>query len=462
MSIVDRLETGEGDWCPPFPEPRAQTPGLLSILNLLRRNPIEAWSRDHFENPVVRHRLRLGDMLVVSDPAAIRRLLVENTDNYQKDRLQKRVMGRALEHGLLMVEGATWRMQRRGLAQLFSRRMVEAFAPAMLSATQDMLARWRHAAGPLLVADEMGRLTLDILVRTIFSNGLGDEPEAMRSAMRIYFDQIGKIDPLDFLDVPDWAPRPLKWKVRASLAYFDRTIDRVIASRQALLDAGGIAPPDMLTSLLCMRDFETGEGLTTEEIRSNILTFVAAGHETTSNTISWALFLLSQSPRWARQVLQEAMHADGMDANVQLEALPQTRAVIEEALRLYPPIVAISRVALREDRLAGEDVPPGAMVIVSPYVLHRHRKLWERPNTFDPTRFLLAERCRIDKFAWLPFGIGPRICIGSAFALQEAAIVVSQVVRHFELTPVTGSRVEPLQRVTLRPSNGLPMIVRPR
>jgi cytochrome P450 len=221
-------------------------------------------------------------------------------------------------------------------------------------------------------------------------------------------------------------------------------------------------PRDILTLLLEAQDPETGRGMTEADVRANILTFIAAGQETTANALTWALFLLSQSPEWNERVAAEADREIGGPVESLAERLPVTRAVIDEAMRLYPPIVAISRVALAADQLAGEPVKQGSLVVIAPYVLHRHRQLWSQPDLFAPERFLGAARETIDRFAYLPFGIGPRTCIGGAFALQEATLVLAMIAKSFTLELAAGHRVWPVQKVTLRPDNGLPMIPRLR
>jgi cytochrome P450 len=195
------------------------------------------------------------------------------------------------------------------------------------------------------------------------------------------------------------------------------------------------------------------------EVRSNILTFISAGHETTANALTWTLFLLGQSPEWLARVEQEVERV-GTPAADTIERLVETRAAIEEAIRLYPPIAAISRVAIDADELGGEMIRRGTMVVIAPYVLHRHRLLWNDPEVFDPSRFLPEARNKIDRFAYLPFGAGPRTCIGSTFALQEATLVLATITKHFRLQLALGHSVEPLLRVTLRPNGGLPMLIR--
>jgi cytochrome P450 len=241
------------------------------------------------------------------------------------------------------------------------------------------------------------------------------------------------------------------------MAYFEAVIDKIIEMRrQRIASTTGDAPNDLLTLLLRTLDPSTGLQLALPEVRSNILTFLSAGHETTANTLAWSIFLLSQSPEWRSRVLEEAERELGSPDNL-ADRLVVTKAVIEEALRLYPPIAALSRTAVEADTLGDLPVKPRSLIVIAPYVLHRHRAIWDRPDAFDPSRFLPEARSAIPRFAYLPFGVGPRTCIGSSFALQEAAIVLAVLVRHFEMRLAADADVWPVQRITLRPVHGLPM-----
>jgi cytochrome P450 len=309
----------------------------------------------------------------------------------------------------------------------------------------------------------MARVTLEVLERTIFSDGFGSGAETIRIAMATYFTTIGKISPLDILGVPEFVPRLSRLRVRSTLRFFEGEVDRVISVRRLILaEQPDKAPNDVLTHLLEAQDTEDKDGITESEVRSNILTFIAAGHETTANTLSWAMFLLSQSSEWCQRVEAEADRELDGTTNGLADRLVETRAVIEEAIRLYPPIAAISRVAIGGDDVNGERVRPGSLIVISPYVLHRHRLLWDRPDAFDPRRFLGSARAGIDRFAYLPFGVGPRKCIGSAFALQEATLLLAMIAKHFDFQLKPGHEVWPALRVTLRPANGLPMTIRRR
>jgi cytochrome P450 len=303
-----------------------------------------------------------------------------------------------------------------------------------------------------------------VLERTIFSDGVGADREEVRLAMQRYFEVASRIDPFDILGLPAAIPRPRRLTVWSTLRFFEKTIDRLIETRRRrLADAQDDVPQDLLTLLLHATDPQTGARLSEAEVRANVLTFIAAGHETTANCLTWSLYLLSLSSEWRERLRTEAeREIDNGDPATLADRLVETRAVIDEANRLYPPISAISRVARAEDHLSGHEVKRGTMVVIAPYVLHRHRALWTQADVFHPERFLPGSRETIDRFAYLPFGAGPRVCIGSAFALQEACVTLAMLARHFDFALAPGHTVRPVQKMTLRADGGMPMIFRRR
>ncbi len=449
---------------PPAPIPRPKQLGLLRLLSMLKRNPLECWAQEHFEKPIVATGLPFTRILLVNEPRAIKHVLLDNAANYRKDSIQRRVLSAGLGDGLLSAEDDQWRSQRRILAPVFARKTIMDFAPAMLAAAEALTARWRRRDGQTIdVAAEASRLTLDVLERTIFSDGFGRDAEDIRDAMGIYFNTVGKIDPLDLIGLPPAVPRISHWRVRATLRLFESAIDQIVALRRR---RAGEKPDanDILTLLLAALDPDTGVGMSEAEVRSNILTFIAAGHETTANTLTWSLFLLSQSAAWRERVAAEARReldgpASGQVAGL-ADRLVETRAVIDEAIRLYPPIAAISRVATGDDMLQATPVRRGTMIVIAPYVLHRHRLHWRDPDGFDPGRFLGKAKNEIDRFTYIPFGAGARTCIGYAFALQEATLVLATIMKNFDLKLAPDRQVWPLLRVTLRPADGLHMTIK--
>jgi cytochrome P450 len=305
----------------------------------------------------------------------------------------------------------------------------------------------------------MTRITLDVLERTIFTTGVARDPDALGRAITRFFEGQGRVDPLDIFGFPDWVPRIGRLRTRPAIRFFDEMVGDLIGARKALIARGEAAPRDLLTLLLEASDPETGKGLSDIEVRANIVTFIGAGHETTANALSWSLYLLSQDETARARIEREVdeVLGKGTVEPHHLEQLVYTRAVIDEAIRLYPPAPYMSRAAINDDRIGDLDIPAGSIVAIAPYVLHRHKKLWDQPDVFRPERFLPEERGRIDRFAYLPFGAGPRVCIGASFSLQEAVIVLATIVRSVRLDLVPGHEVMPLQRITLRPRGGLPM-----
>jgi cytochrome P450 len=438
--------------------------------------------------------LPFARVAVVSEPAAIRKILVEDPADFRKSALERRILSARLRDGLVAADGEQWASQRRMLAPFFGRKMLMQFAPAMAGAAA---ARWRRSAGEVLECKaEMSALALDALMRSIFHDGLGSDHAAMCTAARDYFAVAGRIDPFDVIGLPDVLPRVTHWRTRTLLRPFDAALDAAIARRRRALDEHSReAPRDILGILLAARDPVTGRGLTEAEVKANVLTFFLAGQETTSTALTWAIYLLSQSSEWSERVAAETqreLQGAGSPPEAIADRLVETRAVLDEAMRLYPPIVGITRTASRSTQLAGQQIARNTLIVISPYVLHRHRLLWEDPDLFDPARFLDRPRvsrtsvpgpgrghedpgpgatavggrqnsaAKIDRYAYLPFGIGPRMCIGAGFALQEATLVLANVMRSFKLALAPGQTVWPQQRLTLRPRDPLLLRVEPR
>jgi cytochrome P450 len=450
---------------PPAPPPLREPLGLFEYLRKLRANPLATWTDEHFESLVVAGEGVLGRITVVSDPAGIRRILVDNAANYRKDDLQRRILGPALGNGLVTAEGEEWKLQRRILAPLFSPRHVTGFFAPMAEAGERLVRRWRRHEGRVVdVSQEMTRVTLDVLERTIFTRGVARDPDALGRAITRYFEALGPVDPLDIFGFPDFVPRLGRLRARPAIRFFEEVVSELIEARRALIARGEEAPSDLLTLLLKAADPETGQGLGDAEVRANIGTFIGAGHETTANALSWSLYLLSQAPDVRARVEREVDEVAGARAFVadDLPRLAFTRAVVDEAIRLYPPAPLMTRAAIADDFIGNMRIPKGSMVAIAPWVLHRHRRLWDAPDAFDPDRFMPERRGAIDRFAYLPFGVGPRVCIGASFALQEATVVLAGIARAVRLDLVEGHRVRPVQRVTLRPQGGLPMRVNSR
>jgi cytochrome P450 len=241
---------------------------------------------------------------------------------------------------------------------------------------------------------------------------------------------------------------------------FDEWLNDAIAERRRSLSVSAHTPRDILGAMLAAKDPETGESMTDTEVKDNVMTFIFGGQETTSSALTWAIYLLSQSCEWRERVLAEANRLADASWHEGVDGLVEIRAVVEEALRIYPPIIAITRTAVQHTRIAGHVIKPGTLVVVSPYVVHRHRLLWRDPELFDPTRFLPGASDKIERYSYLPFGVGPRACVGSVLAVQEATVALATIMPSFVLELAPGECVWPVQKnFTLRPRGGLHMTV---
>ena len=406
MTVVDT------PFVPRTPARRTQPLSLLPFLWISWRDPIRMWSERHFNEPQLHGHSVLGEILVVSHPEGVRHVLTENASNYVKGDLQRRVLGPMLAEGLLLTEGDTWRRARRILAPLFTPAKMATLNARMAEVCHARVASWSLSAhGRVLDIDsEMSGLTFDILSATMFSDELGGEARGFERALNQFLANGARIDPLDVLGAPDWAPRLGRLASFRSARFFERRVTRLVEARRAHIEASGEAHDDLLSALLMARDENGGPGLSDEEVAANILTFILAGHETTARALGWTLHLLSRQPEYLARLQAEA---DAFDVSQPRWAdnLPWTRAVLEETMRLFPSAPTMARTALADDEVGGQKIKAGATVIISPWILQRHKLLWDQPDAFKPERFLPENRKAVDRYAYIPFSAGPRVCI---------------------------------------------------
>ena len=450
---------------PAAPVPLAEAPGVFRFFQLVRENPVQVFAEGAYRAPDIYRRTWLRDVLLATAPATVQRVLLDNAANYAKSDQQQARLKPALGEGLLTAEGEHWRRQRRVTAPAFQHRRLLAFGSGMTAAVDSLLARWdaRPDGARIDLADEMMHLTYDIISRTIFAGSAAVDAGRMGEAIALYFETIGRLDIVSFLRLPSWVPSPEKARGRPALAFFQQEVGRIVDARLAR-GREETGASDLLSMLVEAKDAETGSRFTRQEIIDNVITFIGAGHETTANAMAWTFYLLSTFP-WAEAKVRaeiDAVLGPRAPTVDDVPALVWTRAVIEEAMRLYPPAPMMGRTAQAADTLGGQAIRPGASVLVSPWLIHRHHALWEEPELFDPNRFMPGTRERIHRFAYLPFGGGPRICIGMAFALQEAVLILAGIIRRYRLHLVPGTLVVPQARITLRPAGGLPMTLHRR
>ena len=445
------------------PDPPAEPLGSMQALRALRDNQLSVYSRDSFVIDFGEARLLFHNFVLVNEPDFIEHILVTNHQNYVKGHLARQILEWALGNSLLISEGDFWRRQRRIMTPAFHRQHLSNAAAVMMRRTGQRVERWRtpcERGERLDIAHEMMSLTMEIVGEALFSSEIANSIDELGRAVTTLSASLGTPNPLDILGFPGWFPRWRSHRTRSALARLDRMVNGIIASRRATRKG----PEDLLGLLLAARDEETGAGMTDRQLRDEVITFFAAGHETTALALTWTLYLLSRHPGIERALHDEVDRAlgEGETTFADVEALPYTRMVIQEAMRLFPPGHSFSRVAVADDEVGGHAIRAGSVVTISPYLTHRNPRLWKDPLRFDPERFT-ADRVKArHRFAYLPFGGGPRICIGRGFAMMEACLVLATIARAYRLRVAPGHRVEAYGGITLRPRYGLPMTLERR
>ena len=432
--------------------PMEGAPALARWLGLAPRFDVMA-TLD--KGPICYTKLLGKRIYFVNDAEYVKRILLDNVANYPKSVTYRNNLRPFLGDGLLISEGEFWKRQRRLAQPAFHLRRLKVLADAMADCATRMTAAWEHGR-VIDVMSSMNAVTMDIVARTLFGADVSGDIQAVYDAMTVLGEETGRIRPTAFFDLPEFITRPRSRRFAQAVATLDAIVNRIVAERRA----SGETRDDLLSMLLEARDEDSGQGMTDRQLRDELVTLFLAGHETTAIALTWTFHLLAQNPR-VEGILQKEVdevlperEAPGFD---DLERLPYARMVAEEAMRLYPPAYVFSRRAAGEDRLGPYRMPAGAHIVISPYALHRRPDYWPEPEGFWPERFAPGARTDRPKMAYLPFGGGPRICIGNSFAMMEHAIVLATAVRHWRLESIPGREVKTEPRITLRPRGGLPM-----
>ncbi|WP_416897148.1 MAG: cytochrome P450 [Minwuia sp.] len=439
--------------------------GLVESLRVMQDNVVDLYPPYIFDKDWSVRRFAFQTFIILNRPDLIKEMLVDKTDIYSKGRLNRQILGPALGNGLLTSEGDFWKRQRRIAAPAFHFRKLQVLADIMVDCAEALNERWEEHADTdrhVDIAHEMMRMTMEIVARTLFSSDIVRDIDRLGDAIGILIGNLGRLSTIDLLGLPEWMPRFRDPRVKEALRTLDEMILGMIENRRG---EGEGAREDLLQMLLDARDPENGEGMSDRQLRDEVLTLFAAGHETTAQALTWAFYLLSQHPE------EEAKFHAELDAELgdrrqgfdDIRDLQRTRMIFEETLRLFPPAFSISRTAEKADRLGGElAVPKGAIVSASPYITHRNPKLWPNSELFDPERFADHEVHGRHKHAYFPFGAGQRICIGSGFAQIEGQLALAVIGRKYRLRLKQGHPVHPQGRVTLRPRFGMRMRIEKR
>jgi len=407
---------------------------------------------------VARFRMGPREMYLFNHPDHARHVLHDRHANYHKG-VGLVHAKRALGEGLLTSEGDLWRRQRRAVQPAFQRERLAAAATDIIDEADKLVASWRgqDPAEPVDVTHEMTRYTLAVLGRSLLGTDLSPH-QTIGDAFAVVQDQ-AMFEMMTLNAVPLWFPLPRNRRFRKARAELEALVNSMVDARAGRYDPDG----DVVDRLLYLYRDETDEALKRRRLRDELVTLLLAGHETTSSTLGWTWSLMDRHPDVADRVRDEAraVLGDRKPTYEDLHDLRYTSMVVEEAIRLYPPVWLLTRQALEPDEIGGWPIQPGNDVLISPYTLHRNAEFWPDPERFDPERFT-PDRVRArPKYAYLPFGAGPRVCVGSHLGMAEAVLVTAMVARELRLRLVPGYRVRPEARLSLGVRGGLPMTVHP-
>ena len=418
----------------------------------LRRSQIRTYERAMREHGDV-VRIAVGppglrfDVYCVFHPDGVRRVLAGPRDTYSKGNRFYREIAASFGRGLLTSEGELWRHQRRLIQPLFTRRTIAGYANLMVEESTAVADRWARDGAPVDANAEMVRLTLRVVGRAIF----GDDIDRAGAVLDRWFPVLNAYTyrrAISPASVPTSWPTPANRRAARAREELYAVVDELIAQRSR----NGRDGEDLLSRLLGARDADTGEPMDRQQIRDEALIFLLAGHETTSTALTFTLFLLGRHPEEQERVHAEVAAADGDPA-----ALRRTAMAVKEAMRLYPPAYALGRMLHADDEIGGHRIPAGSFVAVSQWATHRHPRFWEDAQRFDPERFAPEREAERHPYAYFPFGGGPRGCIGSHFALMEAVIALSILLRRHRIAAVPDDVPVDTNGITLRPARAVPM-----
>jgi cytochrome P450 len=435
---------------PPGPPPRF----LIGNLPLFSSDPLAIYTRWAREfGDIFYYRAGWIDVYFLNHPNLIESVLVSQSQNFAKDKVIQNSRW-FLGEGLLTNEGSGWLRQRRLCQPAFHRERMASYGHTMAAYTEEMLATWQDAE-VREIHQEMMQLTMRIVAKVLFSVEVKEDTERVAGALNILMRHTSG-GRMILPPILRHLPVPALMRVKRAVRELDEIVNRIIRQRRARgRDAG-----DLLSMLMSARD-EDGSGMTDRQLRDEVLTFLLAGHETTAVSLSWTWYLLSQHPGIEQKLREELSQVLG-GRTPQLEDLPRlvyTDKVVKESMRLYPPAWSLARTVAKEIELASYKLPVGSNVVMSPWILHRDPRFFEHPERFNPDRWTADAAQHLPKFAYFPFGGGPRLCIGASFATMEANLLLAAIAQRFRLRLVPGHPVAALPSITLRPRHGMRMSI---
>ncbi|MTI46108.1 cytochrome P450 [Roseibium hamelinense] len=439
-------------------------PPIWKLIGMAKKNFLSIWGADDFKGRLRSQKVLSRELIICNRPDVVREAFKTNHEALQRKSPQMRhALEPLLGDGLFVSDSQTWADRRKVVAPIIHGSRVPGFAPIMVETIEETRVHWASkgdGAETDALAD-MAHLTAEIICRTIFGRNLGKSyAREVVEGFTDYQRHIDQIDLISMFGLPEWLPRFRGKAIRKPVKRIMDVLDEIIDSYSAQKEAGEAS---VIGGLLEARD-DDGNPLSRDAIRNEAAVIFMAGHETTANTLAWAWYLLSQSPRVAAKLHAEldGVLAGRVPSFQDVRNLPYTKAVIEETLRLYPPVPILAREAIEPTRIFHKEVPKGSLVMVVPWLMHRNPVLWDNPDSFSPERFVNPEAKKPNKYGYVPFSIGPRICAGLQFGLTESILSLAHLAQHFKLALKPGTDVQPVARLTLRPGEDLPMTLHPR
>lgn len=453
---------------PPLPPSRPEGTRFLGAWRAARQNLFAALPQRLYRAWLAEAKTPLFTSYLANQPDLVRRVLVEQHEDFPKSDLQARVLGDLLGQSVFVTNGALWRRQRRIIDPAFEGgRPRQTFTP-MLEAAEALAARLEERTGPVEMEYEASHAAADVIFRTLFSRQIGDQLAAeVFDAFRSYQLAAPMVSARDLLRLPAWLPTlppiaPRRRRQRRAARNIRRLLSQLVSDRADEITEG-TAPDDLATALMSAPDPATGQRFSPEEMLDQVGIFFLAGHETSAAALAWALYLIASDPDVQDRLADEArpVFADIPDFG-DLRRLSFARDVFRETLRLYPPVPMMIRTAERQEEMRDKHIAPGSPIILSPWHLGRHERLWPDGHVFDPDRWQRAETRETARTAWLPFSTGPRVCPGAGFAMQEGVLMLALLAARFRFTPVPDRPPEPMMHLTVRARDGIWLQISPR
>jgi cytochrome P450 len=436
---------------------------IIGVLPMLRSNALPFLEKATAEyGDFFPLRVFMSDSYLLNHPAHVEHVLQSNYRNYRKSPMLEKLKP-ILGEGLFLSEGELWTQQRKLIAPSFHRQRVEAMGTTMAEVLSEHVARWDRFAKTneeFDLSEDMSFLALEVALRTMFGNGMDPEEAKAFSEALIVGNEVSAERVWNLTRLTEVLPTAKNKAYNRAVQTLDRVVWRIIRERRD----SGASKDDLLGVLIDARDSETNEAMDDQQLRDEVLSLLLSGHETTAVTLSWAFHFLAQYPACLERLRDEAdtVLAGCVPGSSDLKHLEYTKRVVQEVARLRPSIWWFARVAINDDNICGQEIKAGTTVLISQFLIHHHPSIWHDPKVFNPDRFLPENVARRPKFAYLPFGAGPRVCLGSGFAMMEMQMALAMLMRRFDIEITSAKEPDLSSMITLRPKDPITARIRPR